>query len=176
MIEDFAKPTDTKALSSIPLQFLVYVSKSNEPCDERPDFTKETRPKGSCIGIPPGGTYFDRIIVRAGGPSKRWRKDVVIVVVFVVAVVCVCVETVYLRLVDWKEKRKTKLYYELKLYRLWAWNSFFPFCYRLLSRFSYRLMLFRLRISKFIIFSRPLRPGTSRIKTLKLDASTNICR
>ena len=100
MIEDFAKPTDTKALSSIPLQFLVNVFKSNEPCDERPDFTKETRPKGSCIGIPPGGTYFDRIIVRAGGPSKRWRKDVVIVVVVVVAVVCVCVETVYLRLVD----------------------------------------------------------------------------
>lgn len=59
MIEDFAKPTDTKALSSIPLQFLVYVSKLNEPCDERPDFTKETRPKGSCIGIPPRGTYFD---------------------------------------------------------------------------------------------------------------------
>ena len=71
MIEDFAKPTDTEALSSIPLQFLVYVFKSNEPCDERPDFTKETRPKGSCIGIPPGGTYFDRIVVRAGGPSKR---------------------------------------------------------------------------------------------------------
>ena len=77
MIEDFAKPTDTEALSSIPLQFLVYVFNSNEACDERPDFTEETRPKGSCIGIPPGGTYFDRIIVRAGGPSKRWRTDVV---------------------------------------------------------------------------------------------------
>ena len=71
MIEDFAKPTDTEALSSIPLQFLVYVFNSNEACDEHPDFTEETRPKGSCIGIPPGGTYFDRIIVRAGGPSKR---------------------------------------------------------------------------------------------------------
>lgn len=71
MIEDFAKPTDTEALSSIPLQFLVYVFNSNEACDERPNFTEETRPKGSCIGIPPGGTYFDRIIVRAGGPSKR---------------------------------------------------------------------------------------------------------
>ena len=77
MIEDFAKPTDTEALSSIPLQFLVYVFNSNEACDERPDFTEETRPKGSCIGIPPGGTYFDRLIVRAGGPSKRWRKDLV---------------------------------------------------------------------------------------------------
>ena len=77
MIEDFAKPTDTEALSSIPLQFLVYVFNSNEACNERPDFTEETRPKGSCIGIPPGGTYFDRIIVRAGGPSKRWRKDLV---------------------------------------------------------------------------------------------------
>ena len=87
MIEDFAKPTDTEALSSIPLQFLVYVFNSNEACDESPDFTEETRPKGSCIGIPPEGTYFDRIIVRAGGPSKRWRKDVVIVVVVVVVVV-----------------------------------------------------------------------------------------
>ena len=71
MIEDYAKPTDTQPLSSIPLQFLVYVFNSNETCDERPDFMEETRVKGSCIGIPPGGTYFDRIIVRAGGPSKR---------------------------------------------------------------------------------------------------------
>ncbi|XP_015760399.1 PREDICTED: uncharacterized protein LOC107339598 isoform X2 [Acropora digitifera] len=71
MIEDFATPTATQALSSIPLQFLVYVFTSNEGCDERPKFTKETRAEGSCIGIPPGGTYFDRIIVRAGGPSKR---------------------------------------------------------------------------------------------------------
>ena len=71
MIEDFATPTATQALSSIPLQFLVYVFQSNEGCDERPEFTKETRAEGSCIGIPPGGTYFDRIIVRAGGPSKR---------------------------------------------------------------------------------------------------------
>ena len=72
MIEDFARPTDTEALSSIPLQFLVLVANSNEACDERPEFTEETRVKGSCIGIPPGGTYFDRIIVRAGGPSKRY--------------------------------------------------------------------------------------------------------
>ena len=71
MIEDFATPTATHALSSIPLQFLVYVFKSNEACDERPEFTEETRAEGSCIRIPPGGTYFDRIIVRAGGPSKR---------------------------------------------------------------------------------------------------------
>lgn len=71
MIEDFATPTATQALSSIPLQFLVYVFTSSEGCDERPTFTKETRAEGSCIGIPPGGTYFDRIIVQAGGPSKR---------------------------------------------------------------------------------------------------------
>ena len=72
MIEDFATPTATEALSSIPSQFLVYVSDSDEACDERPEFTEETRAKGSCIGIPTGGTYFDRIIVRAGGPSKRY--------------------------------------------------------------------------------------------------------
>lgn len=71
MIEDYAKPTDTQALSGIPLQFLVYVSQSNAKCDERPDFTAETRAKGSCIGIAPNGTYFDQIIVRAGGPLKR---------------------------------------------------------------------------------------------------------
>lgn len=71
MIEDFASPTDTQPLSGIPLQFLVYVFNSNEACDERPEFTEYTRAEGSCIGIPPGGTYFDRIIVRAGGPSKR---------------------------------------------------------------------------------------------------------
>lgn len=71
MIEDFASPTDTQPLSGIPLQFLVYVFHSNEACDERPEFTEHTRSEGSCIGIPPGGTYFDRIIVRAGGPSKR---------------------------------------------------------------------------------------------------------
>ncbi|KAJ7392608.1 hypothetical protein OS493_010259 [Desmophyllum pertusum] len=70
MIEDFATPTSSQALSSIPLQFLLYVFDSNEACNERPEFTAQTRAKGSCIGIPPGGTYFDRIIVRAGGPSK----------------------------------------------------------------------------------------------------------
>ena len=130
MIEDFAKPTDTEALSSIPLQFLVYVFNSNEACDERPDFTEETRPKGSCIGIPPGGTYFDRIIVRAGGPSKRWRKDVVM-----------CYKSNYK---------------ELTLYRLWAqWDSFLQFFYLLLSRFCYThcsLMLFLLHISEFKTF------------------------
>ena len=71
MIEDFASPIDTQPLSGIPLQFLVYVFNSNEACDERPEFTEYTRSEGSCIGIPPGGKYFDRIIVRAGGPSKR---------------------------------------------------------------------------------------------------------
>ena len=71
MIEDFASPTDSQPLSSIPLQFLVYVFNSNEACDERPEFPEYTRAEGSCIGIPPGGTYFDRIIVRAGGLSKR---------------------------------------------------------------------------------------------------------
>ena len=41
---------------------------------------------------------------------------------------------------------------------------FFRFFYHLLSRFSYRLMLFLLRISKFKIFFRSLRSGNSRIK------------
>ena len=72
MIEDFATPTATEALSSIPLQFLIYFFNSNEACDERPEFTEETRAEGTCIGIPPGGTYFDQIMVRAGGPSKRY--------------------------------------------------------------------------------------------------------
>lgn len=76
----------------------------------------------------------------------------------------------------WTIYWKKKHYYELTLCRLWAqWDSFLPFCYHLLSRFSYRLMLFLLRVSKFKIFFCPLRPGTSRIKTVKLDASANIC-
>ena len=156
MIEDFAKPTDTEALSSIPLQFLVYVFNSDETCDERPDFTEETRPKGSCIGISPGGTYFDRIIVRAGAPSKRWRKDVVIVVVLC----CVCVviqSTLALWTFYWI---KNSHYTDFERGEI----RFFRFFYHLLSRLSYRLMLFLLRISKFKIFFRSLRSGNSRIK------------
>ena len=127
MIEDFAKPTDTEALSSIPLQFLVYVFNSNEACDERPDFTEETRPKGSCIGIPPGGTYFDRIIVRAGGPSKRWRTDVVMCCCCCCCCCCLCgymliQSTFALWTFYWKNKSNYK---ELTLYRLWMrWDSF----------------------------------------------------
>ena len=55
---------------------------------------------------------------------------------------------------------------------------FLYFFYHLLSRFSYtrcRLMLFLLHISESRIFFHPLRPGTSRIKTVKLDTSSTIC-
>jgi len=70
-IEDFATPTSTLPLSSVPLQFLVFVSTSNTPCSSRPEFVPPTRVDASCIGVPFNTTYDEPIIAQSGGETIR---------------------------------------------------------------------------------------------------------
>ena len=70
-IEDFASPTATVPLSSVPVQFLVLVFSSNEPCSQKPEFVGVTRVAGSCIGVPFNTTFHEPLIAISGGPDVR---------------------------------------------------------------------------------------------------------
>ena len=71
-IEDFASPSDTVALSSVPVQFLVQVFASSAACDSGPIFVPPTRTDGSRVTIPLGSTYTDTITAESGGPTLRY--------------------------------------------------------------------------------------------------------
>ena len=68
-IEDFASTTDTVPLSSIPVQFLVQVFSSIQPCSAQPVFVGSTTASGACIGI--SSMYQDTIFVETGGTGIR---------------------------------------------------------------------------------------------------------
>lgn len=70
-IEDFASATDVVPLSSVPVQFLVRVFSSTEPCSSRPEFVGVTRLTDSCVGVPFNTTYHEPLIVQSGGPGVR---------------------------------------------------------------------------------------------------------
>ena len=66
MIEDFI-PGSTQPLSSVALQFLVFVVPSTESCSRSPEFIQPTLGQGSCIAIPPGAMFETQIIAVSGG-------------------------------------------------------------------------------------------------------------
>ena len=68
-IEDFASTTDVIPLSSIPVQFLVLVFTSSQPCSAQPVFVGSTVASGACIGVL--STYHDTIFVETGGAGVR---------------------------------------------------------------------------------------------------------
>lgn len=70
-IEDFDRADDTKAISSVPLQFLVNVSRSSLSCNARPVFVPPTVADGTCIAIPPNTTYTGILVARGSGPDTR---------------------------------------------------------------------------------------------------------
>ena len=71
-VEDFAKPSDTIPLSSVPLQFVVNISPSNVPCVYLPPiFIPPTPPNGTCIPVVRGQTWLGTII--AQGQSNLTR-------------------------------------------------------------------------------------------------------
>lgn len=70
-MEDFTSPTATAPLSSVPVQFLVLVFSSEEPCSQKPAFVGVTRVGGSCIGVPFGSTFHEPLIAMSGGPDVR---------------------------------------------------------------------------------------------------------
>ena len=64
MIEDFAVGSSSP-LSSVALQFLVYVFNSNQSCLISPVFIPPTMRADTCIAIPPGETFNTQIIANS---------------------------------------------------------------------------------------------------------------
>lgn len=75
-VEDFATPSDTVAISSIPVQFLVLVVPSTDPCGSGPFFVPPTRLDGSSLVVTLGSTYTDRITAESGGPSLEYVNHI----------------------------------------------------------------------------------------------------
>ncbi|XP_038064886.1 uncharacterized protein LOC119735253 [Patiria miniata] len=53
-VEDFASASSTTPKSSVPLQFLIQVYYSPDPCSDKPSFVAPTPEDGACYGIAPG--------------------------------------------------------------------------------------------------------------------------
>ena len=60
MIEDFV-PGSTWPMSSVALQFLVFVVASNEPCSQQPEFIDPTLPQRSCVSVSAGETFTTQL-------------------------------------------------------------------------------------------------------------------
>ena len=73
MIEDFS-PNSTSPLSSVALQFLVLVVRSNEPCSSKPEFISPTISQGACIAIPPSTTFNTTLVATSGGSDISIRE------------------------------------------------------------------------------------------------------
>ena len=71
-IEDFASPTDTMPMSSVPFQFLIRVlSSADATCANQPELVGVTRLDGSCIGVPFNTTWHELITARSGTNDVR---------------------------------------------------------------------------------------------------------
>ena len=69
MIEDFL-PGSTVPMSSVGLQFLVFVFSSTRPCSDGPEFIPPTPEDDSCVEIPPGGTFHAMLVAVSGNASN----------------------------------------------------------------------------------------------------------
>ena len=61
MIEDFISGS-LHPLSSVALQFLVFVVSSSNPCSLQPEFIQPTLSSGLCLAVPPGETFSTQLI------------------------------------------------------------------------------------------------------------------
>ena len=68
MIEDFI-PGSLEPLSSVALQFVIFVFTSTESCSRQPQFISPTLLGGTCLAIPSGATFTTQIIASSGGQS-----------------------------------------------------------------------------------------------------------
>ena len=69
MIEDFL-PGSSEPLSSVGMQFLVFVFTSTESCSRQPQFILPTILGGTCLAISSGATFTTQIIASSGGQSS----------------------------------------------------------------------------------------------------------
>ena len=65
MVEDFI-PGSSQPLSSVAFQFLVLVVSSSQSCYHKPKFIAPSPSSGSCMSIPPGGTYTAQLRAYSG--------------------------------------------------------------------------------------------------------------
>ncbi|CAC5424639.1 unnamed protein product [Mytilus coruscus] len=70
-LEDYFSPTDTIPLSSVPLQFLIEVTHSAEPCTSRPVFPPNIITDGSVHHILANNVFNVSIYARSGAETLR---------------------------------------------------------------------------------------------------------
>ena len=66
MLEDFTTGS-SQPLSSVGLQFLVLVVSSTKQCSKSPTFIPPTLAQGSCVSVPPMGTFTTQLIANGSG-------------------------------------------------------------------------------------------------------------
>ena len=72
-VEDFASHNSSKPLSSVPVQFLVYVFESKDAtCTQATTYVSPTPPDNACIGVPINTTYEGTIAVQTAG-NRRYQ-------------------------------------------------------------------------------------------------------
>ena len=65
-IEDYGSRLDKTPLSSVALQFIINVYRSNSNCTSSPRFSYLTRPDKSCIGVGFNETYNEILFATTG--------------------------------------------------------------------------------------------------------------
>lgn len=66
-VEDYISATDTIAMSSVPVQFLVNIVEAIPENVTAPAFVGDIPGDGTCITIPVGSTFNLRLTARSGG-------------------------------------------------------------------------------------------------------------
>ncbi|XP_053392818.1 uncharacterized protein LOC123564214 isoform X2 [Mercenaria mercenaria] len=69
-VEDYINATSETPLSSIPVQFLVNVYKSNASCAKSTEFVAPTPPNDACIGVPEGEILELDIVARVASADR----------------------------------------------------------------------------------------------------------
>ncbi|KAL3881472.1 hypothetical protein ACJMK2_027911 [Sinanodonta woodiana] len=72
-VEDFTSGS-TIPLSSVPIQFLVYVYNSTLGCNSVPEFLPPTRPNRDTVIVNPNGTFTDVIVARSRIPNTDIKE------------------------------------------------------------------------------------------------------
>ena len=65
-IEDYASRLDSTPLSSVALQFIINVYRSDSNCTSSPRFSYLTRPDKACIGVGFNKTYNEILFATTG--------------------------------------------------------------------------------------------------------------
>lgn len=70
-MEDYLDANSSTYLSSIPVQFLIYVYPSSQTCAKTTEFVDPTPHESACIGVPVGKTFAAAIVARVADVNRR---------------------------------------------------------------------------------------------------------